>query len=62
MNNQSARALVYARVSTKKQDAMAQLIRCQEYCTQKAIPLKKPLKISLLGEGILWIALQCESF
>lgn len=44
-------ALIYARVSTKKQDPMSQLIRCNEYCQQKGYTVEKTFKDKFTGGG-----------
>lgn len=44
-------ALIYARVSTKKQDPMSQLIRCKEYCKQKGYQIEKCFKDKFTGGG-----------
>jgi len=51
MTQQLQRALIYARVSTKKQDPMAQLIRCQEYCQQKGYFIEQTFEDKFTGGG-----------
>jgi len=44
-------ALIYARVSTKKQDPKAQLIRCDEYCKQNGYTVEKIFEDKFTGGG-----------
>lgn len=51
MNKQSKIALIYARVSTKKQDPKSQLIRCEEYCRNKGYVIENSFEDKFTGGG-----------
>jgi len=51
MSNEIKIALIYARVSTKKQDPKSQLIRCEEYCKQKGYTIEKCFEDKFTGGG-----------
>mgnify|MGYP000582268921 CR=1 FL=1 len=51
MSNEIKIALIYARVSTKKQDPKSQLIRCEEYCKQNGYRIEKIFKDKFTGGG-----------
>ncbi len=51
MTKETSIALIYARVSTKKQDPKSQLIRCEEYCKQKGYRIEKSFEDKFTGGG-----------
>ncbi|MEM6719203.1 MAG: recombinase family protein [Bacteroidota bacterium] len=51
ISNEPKVALIYARVSTKKQDPKAQLIRCDEYCRQNGYTVEKIFEDKFTGGG-----------
>lgn len=44
-------AIIYARVSTKGQDPMSQVIRCREYCKQKGYVVEECFEDKITGGG-----------
>lgn len=44
-------ALIYARVSTKKQDSRSQVVRCEQYCKQKGYLIEKIFEDNYTGGG-----------